>query len=161
METERHLRKWSSQTTWCGLGVCFSPLSVNLVGTEQTEGCSLNSPSDSGRNFSHPRRRCLNLLKSFAAWSFLLFFLTFEKKCPFLILYEIYRMSSHAAFFITKPPRHSHVPSYWPTWLCGIIINHSLDLTNKFGSSLAIDLAFDYISISNKNNVIIFSDILS
>ena len=32
-----------------------------------------------------------------------------------------------------KKPRHSHSPSY--DWLAGIVVNHSLDLTNKFWST--------------------------
>ena len=37
-----------------------------------------------------------------------------------------------------KKLRHFHVPGYGPDWLDGIVVNHGLDLTLKFGCSFLI-----------------------
>ena len=38
-------------------------------------------------------------------------------------------------YLLDKKFRHSYVPGFGPDWLTEIIVNHSLDPTNKFGSS--------------------------
>ena len=77
---------------------------------------------------------CLNLLKSFSARSFLWSFMICDKNWPFFILYEKYWISSCSRCLI----RNSHVPVCWPAWFARIVVNHSLALTNKFGSSFLI-----------------------
>ena len=46
-------------------------------------------------------------------------------------------MSSCATCLIKKL-RHFHLFGYGPDWLAGIVVNHDLDLTNKFGSTFLI-----------------------
>ena len=55
------------------------------------------------------------------------------------------RIQTHVAVSISYNDNHyhytmgtSHVPGYRPDWLAGIVVNHSQDLTNKFGSSFLI-----------------------
>ena len=98
------------------------------MGTEQANGGSVNSPSFPGRYFSHLRkpktclRECLSLFKSFAAQSFLLSFMIHDKNWPFLILYKKYCVCLTMNL----------------NWLAGIVVNHGLDLTKKFGSYFLI-----------------------
>ena len=76
-------------------------------------------------------RRFLSLFKIFAARSFIMFFLTFDKNYPFLILQKNIKCLHEKKF------RHSHVPGYEPDRLA-IFVNHSLDLTKKFVSYFPI-----------------------
>ena len=62
--------------------------------TSPTLETTPNTIMGTGRKFSHLRKsrcmfwwkRCLSLLKNLTAWSFLLYFMVCDKKCPFLIL---------------------------------------------------------------------------
>ena len=79
-------------------------------------------------------RRYLNLLKNFAVWSFLSFMVC-DKKLDFsYFVREISNVFMH--HLPDKKLKHSYVPVYEPDWLAGIVFNHSLDLTKKFGNSL-------------------------
>ena len=73
-----------------------------LVRTEEANSCSMSSPSDPGRNFSHLRKillifswwGCLSLFKSFAMQTFLLSFMACDKSWPLLLLCQKYQMPS-------------------------------------------------------------------
>ena len=70
----------SPETLWCELAIWFSFISVHFVRTEQTNGCTGSSPSDSVGNFAQRIffwRKSFNLFKSFTARSFYLSFMAF------------------------------------------------------------------------------------
>ena len=76
-------------------------LGFNFVGREQANYCSeftiwtWQKLCSSVKNYSmFGGRGCLSLLKSLAAWSFLLSLIARDKNWPFLILNEIYLISS-------------------------------------------------------------------
>ena len=49
-------------------------------------------------------------------------------------MWEIPNVFMH--YLPDKKLRHSYIPGYGSDWFAGIIINHVLDLTNKFSSFL-------------------------
>ena len=55
-----------------------------------------------------------------------------DKNWPFVILWEIPNVFMH--YLPDKKPLRPYVPGYGSDWLAEIIVNHGLDLTNKFGS---------------------------
>ena len=95
-----------------------------------------------GCHCSFQREDSINLISivsvgyhmTLASWSFLTFFIICDKNWLFLILYEKSRMSSCTSCLIRNSDTLISLAMN-PVWLSEIVVNHDLDLRNKFGSS--------------------------
>ena len=132
----------TTQKPWCGLGVWFSLL-VYLV---RTSCCyPMSSLSDPGINFSQMRKTktCSLGRDAWICWKALQYCLSFCPSCPVIRIVGLFsscmKNTKYLLFYLLgKKLRCSHVPGYGFDWLAGIIVNHSLDLGYKFGSSFLI-----------------------
>ena len=104
----------------------------------------MNSPWSPGKTISHLRKKnkaCLfemgGWIRSKALEHDISSCPSCDKNCPFSYLVrEIANTLMH--YLSDKKFRHSHFSCNWPDWLTGIIVNHGLYLSNKFGSSFLI-----------------------
>ena len=102
-----------------------------ILWRQQVNGCFVSSPSDPSRDFSHMRKdKACSVGEDAWVYSKVLWHGISSSLWSILDMLNIFMH-----YLPDKKLWHSHVSCYGPNWFAGIIVNHGLDLTNKFRHS--------------------------